>query len=61
MDEIVDSYLQATHTRRPTVSVRIPGEAARAFREGVNLAPDRAVGHLTWEEFLARRRVAEAD
>jgi hypothetical protein len=41
--------------------VRIPGEAARAFREGVNLAPDRAVGHLTWEEFLARRRVAEAD
>ena len=55
MDELVDSYLQATHTRRATVSVRIPGEAARAIREGVNLAPDRAVGHRTWEEFLAEK------
>ena len=55
MDELLDSYLQATHTRRATVSVRIPGEAARAIREGVNLAPDRAVGHRTWEEFLAEK------
>jgi len=43
------------------VSVRIPGEAARAIREGVNLAPDRAVGHRTWEESLTIRCAAEAD
>lgn len=55
MNELLDSYLQATRTRRLTVSVRIPGEAARAIREGVNLAPDRAVGHRTWEEFLAEK------
>ncbi len=29
--------------------------AARAFRAGANLAPDHAVGRMTWEEFLERR------
>ena len=33
--------------------VRAPGAAARALRAGANLAPDRAVGRRTWEEFLA--------
>jgi hypothetical protein len=33
--------------------VRAPGQAARAMREGANLAPDRAVGRRTWEDFLA--------
>jgi hypothetical protein len=37
------------------VPVRIPGQAARALRAGANLAPDRAVGKRTWEEFLADR------
>ena len=27
----------------------------RALRAGANLAPDRAVGKRTWEEFLADR------
>jgi uncharacterized protein YbjT (DUF2867 family) len=53
--ELVRSYLQATGRRRPLLPLRIPGQAARAFRAGVNLAPSRAVGHLTWEEFLADR------
>jgi hypothetical protein len=35
--------------------VRLPGRAARAMRAGANLAPDRAVGHRTWEEFLAEQ------
>ena len=30
---------------RLIVPVRLPGKAARAFRDGANLAPDRAVGH----------------
>ncbi|PWU60058.1 NmrA family transcriptional regulator, partial [Micromonospora globispora] len=35
--------------------VRQPGGAARALRAGANLAPERAVGRRTWEEFLAER------
>ena len=55
LDELVRSYLRATHRRRPLVTIRFPGAAARAFRAGANLAPDRAVGHRTWEDFLAER------
>jgi uncharacterized protein YbjT (DUF2867 family) len=55
MDELVRSYLRATRRRRPIVSFRLPGRAYRAIRDGANLAPDRAVGHRTWEEFLAER------
>jgi hypothetical protein len=35
--------------------VPLPGKAARAFRAGANLTPDRAVGRRTWEDFLAER------
>lgn len=51
--ELFRGYLRAIHRRRPVVPVRLPGKAARAFRAGANLAPDRAVGRRTWEEFLA--------
>jgi hypothetical protein len=30
-------------------------EPTRAYRAGANLAPERAVGRRTWEEFLAAR------
>jgi uncharacterized protein YbjT (DUF2867 family) len=53
MDELLRGYLRARGKRRPTVPMRVPGKAARAIREGANLAPDRAVGRRTWEEFLA--------
>ena len=33
----------------------LPGKAARAFRASANLAPEQAVGHRTWEDFLAER------
>jgi uncharacterized protein YbjT (DUF2867 family) len=55
MDELVRGYLHSRHKRRPLVPVRPPGRAARALRSGANLAPDRAVGRRTWEEFLAGR------
>lgn len=55
MDALVRSYLQGTGKRRPIVRIPLPGAAARAFRGGVNLIPDRAVGRRTWEEFLAER------
>ncbi|MGH3769345.1 MAG: SDR family oxidoreductase [Pseudonocardiaceae bacterium] len=55
MQELLRSYLRATHRRRLIVPVTLPGKAARAFRAGANLAPEQAVGHRTWEDFLADR------
>ncbi len=53
MNELVRGYLRATRRRRLIVPVWLPGKAARVFRAGANLAPEQAVGHRTWEEFLA--------
>ncbi|QBI18411.1 NAD-dependent epimerase/dehydratase family protein [Egibacter rhizosphaerae] len=61
LGDLARGYLRAHRTRRPIVPVRIPGRAARAFRDGANLAPDRAVGELTWEAFLAARHRESSD
>lgn len=53
--ELVRSYLRARGKHRLLVPVRFPGQAARAMRAGANLAPDRAAGRRTWEDFLAAR------
>jgi hypothetical protein len=53
--DLLRGYLRATRRRRLIVPVRLPGKAASAFRDGANLAPEQAVGHRTWEEFLADR------
>jgi uncharacterized protein YbjT (DUF2867 family) len=53
--ELIRGYLQARREHRAIVPVRVPGQAARALREGANLALDRAVGRRTGEEFLAAR------
>ena len=53
--ELLRGYLRATKQRRLIVPVWLPGKAARAFRAGANLAPEQAVGHRTWEEFLAEK------
>jgi uncharacterized protein YbjT (DUF2867 family) len=55
LTELVRSYLRASHRYRLLLPVRLPGKAARAVRAGANLAPERAVGHRTWEDFLAER------
>jgi hypothetical protein len=33
--------------------VRLPGAVFAGYRRGGHLAPDRAVGRRTWEQFLA--------
>jgi uncharacterized protein YbjT (DUF2867 family) len=55
MAELARSYLGAQGKRRPILSLWTVGKAARTFRAGANLAPDRAVGRRTWEDFLADR------
>lgn len=53
MDEMLRGFLRTTGRRRWLIPVRMPGRAARAIRDGANLAPDHADGHQTWEDFLA--------
>ncbi|HET6772347.1 MAG TPA: NAD(P)H-binding protein [Acidimicrobiales bacterium] len=53
--ELLRGYLRAQGKHRLLVPVRLPGKAAHALRDGANLAPDRAVGRRTWEDFLAER------
>jgi uncharacterized protein YbjT (DUF2867 family) len=55
MADLVRSYLRAAGKRRAIIRVPVPGKAAAAIGDGANLAPDRAVGRRTWEEFLADR------
>ena len=53
--DLLRGYLRASKRRRLIVPVWLPGKAARVYRAGGNLAPEQAVGHRTWEEFLADR------
>jgi uncharacterized protein YbjT (DUF2867 family) len=61
MAALVRGYLRARHKHRPILPVWAPGKAARAVRAGANLAPDRAVGRRTWEDFLAARVHSPSD
>jgi uncharacterized protein YbjT (DUF2867 family) len=58
MTALVRGYLRAIGKHRLIMPVRLPGAAARTFRAGANLTPDRAVGHRTWEDFLVERVVS---
>lgn len=54
--ELGRSYLSARGKRRPTMPVRIPGKAGRAYRAGANLSTEGiTVGSRTWEAFLDER------
>lgn len=53
LKDLIRSYVKASGKRRVIMPVRVPGKAAAAFRAGANLAPERAVGLRTWEEFLS--------
>jgi uncharacterized protein YbjT (DUF2867 family) len=55
MADLLRAYLKVRGKHRLIASIPIPGKAARAFRAGANLAPERAVGQRTWEDFLTER------
>jgi uncharacterized protein YbjT (DUF2867 family) len=52
MAELLRGYLRASGRRRLILPIWLPGRAAAAMRAGANLAPNRAVGRHTWEDFL---------
>ncbi|MFE6365392.1 SDR family oxidoreductase [Streptomyces sp. NPDC057806] len=54
-DSLARAYLRATGRKRRVVNVPLAGKAYRAFRAGGHLAPERAVGTGTFEEYLAVR------
>ncbi len=56
LGDLIRSYLRSSGKHRLLVPLWLPGQAARAVRAGANLAPDRAVGVRTWEDFLAAQR-----
>jgi uncharacterized protein YbjT (DUF2867 family) len=58
--DLIRGYLRASGKHRPLVPLPLPGKAARAVRDGAVLAPDRAVGRRTWEDFLTERVLSEA-
>lgn len=55
MEELARSYLAATGRRKPVVGMPVFGAAGRAQKGGANLAPERAIGRRTWEQFLAEK------
>jgi uncharacterized protein YbjT (DUF2867 family) len=55
-ESLARAYLRATGRRRVVLSVPLWGKAYRGFKAGGHLAPERAVGKGTFEEYLARRR-----
>jgi uncharacterized protein YbjT (DUF2867 family) len=59
--DLLRGYLRARGKHRMLVPVWLPGKAARAIRAGANLAPERAVGQRTWEDFLAERVSSPGD
>ncbi len=61
MAELLRGYLRARRKHRPILPLWLPGKAARAFRAGANLTPERAVGRRTWEDFLAARVGSPSD
>ncbi|WP_052851381.1 SDR family oxidoreductase [Streptomyces avicenniae] len=54
MLELTHEVLAADGLRRTVLPLRLPGKAFRALRGGALLAPRRAVGRVTFEDYLAR-------
>ncbi len=54
-ESLARAYVKATGRRRAVVNVPLAGKAYRGFRAGGHLAPERAVGKGTFEEYLARQ------
>jgi uncharacterized protein YbjT (DUF2867 family) len=53
--DLARSYLAASGRRRPVLPLLLPGAVFAGYRRGGHLAPGRAVGRVTFEQFLARR------
>jgi hypothetical protein len=53
--DLAGAYLRASGRHRLVLPARLPGAVFPGYRQGGHLAPERAVGQVTFEEFLAER------
>jgi uncharacterized protein YbjT (DUF2867 family) len=53
--DLARAFLAATGRSKPLLEVPSPGQTARAFRAGLHTNRERAVGTITWAEYLDRR------
>lgn len=53
--DLARSWLAARAARRRVWPLPLPGRAGRNLRAGVLTCPDRRVGVITWEQWLASR------
>jgi hypothetical protein len=54
--DLARAYLRAVGRHRPVLPLWLPGGIFEALRKGGNLVSERAVGLVTFEEFLTVRR-----
>ncbi|MCI2421850.1 NAD(P)H-binding protein [Saccharopolyspora sp. K220] len=53
--DLARAYLNSAGLRRFVLPIWLPGATFSGYRGGEHLAPDRAVGRITFDEFLAER------
>lgn len=53
--EMAKIWLRARGSRKPIVHLPFPGKVGAAFRSGMITRPDRAVGKLTWTQWLEQK------
>lgn len=56
--EMLTTWMEANGVRKPILRIPVPGGLSRGFREGHNLAPERALGGLTWNEYVQRQEAS---
>ena len=53
--EILKTWMEGNHMRKPVFRLPVPGRTAHAFRRGRATAPERAVGRITWRSWVSSR------
>jgi uncharacterized protein YbjT (DUF2867 family) len=52
LSKMAEAWRISSGRPRRFVSLRLPGRAAKAFREGLNTCPLHTEGHQTWQDYL---------
>lgn len=54
LEEMAETYLRV-YNKKSAIQIDPQSTLYAVFRSGVNIVPERAVGHITWEAFLRQR------
>lgn len=57
LEDLAEAYLRSTGGKRRLLAMPLFGKAYAGYRRGDQLAPERAVGRETFEDFLATRKM----